>query len=174
MFQDTCSNYTEALMQIHKTKLEKFMNSLTSGNLRQSLLLMFGQNESTESTKNLIQAACDKNSSKIREEFRIILCDRLYEILGDKTEPTPQKRVKTPVETPKAKIVSENPVVFEKEICPADLDQREICTAKPAKGFKSTCEKAGCCWDSEPAVIIHMNFTTKKFKRCSELRFRIF
>lgn len=128
-------------MQVHQQKLEKFMSSLTPANLRDSMLLMFGKTTSDETTSELISMACGAKSGNIREEFRELLCDRLYSVLNQ-TKGTKQ-------------IVSQNPVAFEEEVCTASLAERESCVIKPKRGFKTACEEAGCCWDPQPQASVY-------------------
>lgn len=138
MCEDTCKDYRAALMEVQQQKLQKFMSSLTPENLRQSMLLMFGRSTSEESTENLIATACDIKQGNIRPEFRDTLCNRLYSVFN--------AQIST------SKKISDNPVTYEKEVCTAKIEDREVCTDKPRRGFKQGCEEAGCCWDPQPQV----------------------
>lgn len=136
--EDTCKDYKAALMKVQQQKLQKFMASLTPDNLRQSMLLMFGRKTSDDSTENLIKTACNIEQGNIRPEFRDTLCNRLYSVFN--------------AQIATSKKISDNPVTYEKEVCNASIENREVCTDKPRRGFKQGCEEAGCCWDPQPQV----------------------
>ena len=103
---------------------------------------MFGKTSSPSSTSDLIALACGAETGNIRAEFREILCDRLYAVLNDQPPAKPVEK----------KTISQNPVVYEEEVCEAKVADRETCIIKPRRGFKSACEDAGCCWDPQPQV----------------------
>jgi len=146
--ENKCQFHIKAAMKVNERKLENFITALRPENLRDSLLGMFGkQPNATDSTEDLLAAACDPKTGKVSEPYRERLCERLYQ-LSDKMD-----AVTTPSPVTQ-RLVGVDPVVMVESICPADNVDRKFCTRRPAgrmSTWQAACESAGCCFDRSPS-----------------------
>jgi len=129
--EETCEPYIVTVSEVNRQKLNKFIGALTPLNLRESMLTLFGKTEAEETTKELVNQACNPEMGAIRADYRDVLCNKLNEVLG---QPAEIEATSEPEET-----------------CEAKTSEREFCTKKPGRNFKNACQEAGCCWDPKPS-----------------------
>ena len=134
-------------MKVNERKLENFIAALRPENLRKSLLGMFGkQPNATDTTEDLLAAACDPATGKVSEPYRERLCERLDQLSERNTSSTTSSPLTERLE-------GADPVVRVESICPADNVDRKFCTRRPAgrmATWQGACEAAGCCFDRAP------------------------
>ena len=132
-------------MKVNERKLENFIDALRPENLRQSLLGMFGkQPNATDSTEDLLSAACDPKTGKVSAPYRERLCERLYQLNEKSIDVAP---------TSSHRLEGADPVYRVETVCPAETADRKYCTKRPAgrmSTWQGACEAAGCCFDRSP------------------------
>jgi len=144
--ENKCQFHIKAAMKVNERKLENFIAALRPENLRDSLLGMFGkQPNATDTTEDLLAAACDPTSGKVSEPYRERLCERLYQLSERNTSTTSSPLTE--------RLEGADPVVRVEAICPANNEDRKFCTRRPAgrmSTWQGACEAAGCCFDRAP------------------------